>query len=87
MVNDQIVNDLYLFDKETETYTLLENGATYNFTCGAAARRFVITRRNEPVTEEQMNNEEDKPFKFIQNGILYIRHDGKVYNAMGGETR
>ena len=87
MVNDQIVNDLYLFDKETETYTLLENGATYNFTCGAAARRFVITRHNKSITEEQMNNEEDKPFKFIQNGILYIRHDGKVYNAMGGETR
>ena len=75
-------SQLYLLDKESGVYTELADGATYTFQCGAATRRFVITRKNEPMENDQ--EVEEKPYKFIHEGLLYIRKGDRLYNATGG---
>ena len=57
-------------------------GATYTFKCGAAPRKFVITKRGGS-EEENEQSEEIKPYKFIQNGILYIRIGERLYDGTG----
>ena len=77
-----VTAQLYLLDKETGSYTELIDGATYTFKCGAATRRFEIVRLNEQINDQlQMTN--DEPYKFIQDGILYIRQGNRLYNATG----
>ena len=77
-----IFNNLYLLDKATGDLTELTDGATYTFKCGAATRRFEIVRLNEQINDQlQMTN--DEPFKFIEDGILYIRQGNRLYNATG----
>jgi hypothetical protein len=73
-------SQLYLLDKETSALTPLEDGAQYSFKCGAEARRFVITKRT---TDDQSSITNDEPYKFIRNGILYIRSGERLYNGNG----
>ena len=72
----------FLLDKESGEYTELTEGATYTFKCGAAPRKFVITKRGGS-EEENEQSEEIKPYKFIQNGILYIRIGERRYDGTG----
>ncbi len=38
---------------------------------------------NNPTAVENIETENGKAVKFIENGMLYIRHNGKVYNVLG----
>ena len=83
-----LTSPLYLLDRETGVYTLLEEGASYSFKCGAAPRRFVIVRQIGG-TEEQAGTEEIEAVKFIEDGLFYIRYGNRLYNGNGRllETR
>ena len=72
----------FLLDKESGEYTELTEGATYTFKCGAEPRRFVITKRGGQM-EDNQTAEEIAPYKFIQNGILYIRLGDRLYDGTG----
>ena len=72
----------FLLDKESGEYTELTEGATYTFKCGAEPRRFVITKRSGQIEDDQ-TAEEIAPYKFIQNGILYIRLGDRLYDGTG----
>ncbi|MCQ2343215.1 MAG: hypothetical protein MJZ75_07015, partial [Paludibacteraceae bacterium] len=78
----QIDGTLYLHDLLLNTYTTIEEGATYEFTpqiCNG--NRFRIERAGEKVA-----NEDELPFKFIRNNKLVIRLHGEEYNAVGGQA-
>ena len=78
-IQSPISNDLYLLDTESGTYTELRDGMTYSFKCGAATRRFVITKQGD-----LENVQYPIPaFKYIENGILYIRAGERLYNGTG----
>ena len=74
-----VTEDLYLLDTESGTYTELRDGMTYSFKCGAATRRFVITKQGD-----LENDQYPIPaFKYIENGLLYIRAGERLYNGTG----
>ena len=83
-----LTSPLYLLDRETGVYTLLEEGASYSFKCGTAPRRFVIVRQIGG-TEEQTGTEKIEAVKFIEDGLFYIRYGNRLYNGNGRllETR
>ncbi len=43
----------------------------------------VLNAEEEPTAVESIETENGKAVKFIENGMLYIRHNGKVYNVLG----
>jgi len=77
-----VTSPLYLLDRETGVYTLLDEGASYSFKCGAAPRRFVIVRQIGG-TEEQTSTEKIEAVKFIEDGLFYIRYGNRLYNGNG----
>lgn len=74
----EIDNHLYLLDKELGEYAELTEGASYTFKCGPEPKRFVITR----LTNDERTND-PKAFKFLLNGILYIRIGERMYDGTG----
>ena len=74
-----ITNNLYLLDTESGISTELRDGMTYSFKCGAATRRFVITKQGD-----LENDQSPLPaYKYIENGLLYIRAGERLYNGTG----
>jgi hypothetical protein len=78
-----VTDNLYLLDTETGLYTELKDGVEYSFKCGAATRRFVITRRADQLIQDNQDPDRDQPIKFIDNGLFYIRIGTRLYNGTG----
>ncbi len=78
-----VTDNLYLLDTETGLYTELKDGVEYSFKCGAATRRFVITRRANQLIPDNQDPDRDQPIKFIDNGLFYIRIGTRLYNGTG----
>lgn len=80
---------IYLYDFDTQVYTLISNEATYTFTTSDKDEhaRFAITRNNAPqiaTDYEQMEaGNMQHAEKFLKNDMLFIRRGGKIYNAEG----
>ncbi len=73
-----ISNDLYLYDKESNIYTPLTDGAQYVYTASNDANRLTIVRKMQEVTDQPHNAS-----KFIRDAHMYIRIDGALYDACG----
>ena len=73
-----ISNDLYLFDKETDRYTPLTDGAQYIYTVSNNSDRLSIVRKGQTVQDQPHS-----ATKFIRDAHMYIRIDGALYDANG----
>ncbi len=63
----------------SETYTLdLSNGITTEYGL------LLIESHKIPTSLENVQNDNVQCTKVLRNGVLYILHNGKVYNAQGG---
>ena len=76
-INDQMVNTLYLYDKEVNAYTPITDGAQYTYTFTGDSDRFAIVRT--PGQEENL----PKAVKYIRDSHLYIEKAGVIYDAIG----
>lgn len=80
---------LYLYDFDTQVYTLISNDDTYTFTTSDTNEhaRFAIMRNNAPQiatsNEEMAADNMRRAEKFLENDMLFIRCGGKIYNAEG----
>lgn len=80
---------IYLYDFDTQVYTLISNEATYTFTTSDKDEhaRFAITRNNAPQIATDFEQMEagmvQHAEKFLKNDMLFIRRGGKIYNAEG----
>ena len=77
---------LYLFDQEANTYTQLTDGATYTFDAVpyATSMRFHIVAEKGSTTDLEGSGEwKVESEKFIQNGHLYLRRNGLLFDATG----
>ena len=72
-----ITNHLYLYDKQTGSYTPLTDGAQYTYTFTGSSERFMLVKRSG--SQEQIV----KASKFIRDAQLYIDMDGVLYDAFG----
>ncbi len=84
---------LYLLDTYTSIYTRVENGATYSFQTydRDAHTRFILTRSRAPQVVTGYNGEwtnggYPKAVRYIDNGRLYIRYKGTLYNMQGARV-
>ncbi|MBQ0136714.1 MAG: Ig-like domain-containing protein [Bacteroidales bacterium] len=78
--------DLYLYDQLTDTYTALQNGATYSFEAGKSEENDRFYIRRIAAKQGSQNSEEVVPSidgKYIIHGHLMIVQDGVWYNAVG----
>lgn len=78
--------DLYLYDQLTDTYTALQNGATYSFEAGKSEENDRFYIRRIAAKQGSQNSEEVVPSidgKYIIHGHLMIVNDGVWYNAVG----
>ena len=73
-----ISNDLYLYDKETDRYTPLTDGAQYIYTVSNNSDRLSIVRKSQTVQDQPHS-----ATKFIRDAHMYIRIDGALYDANG----
>lgn len=73
-----ISNDLYLYDKETDRYTPLTDGAQYIYTVSNNSDRLSIVRKGQTVQDQPHS-----ATKFIRDAHMYIRIDGALYDANG----
>lgn len=78
---------LYLYDKDTQEFTQINNETTYSFTTSDTDEhaRFLITRSNSPavVTAIEEGKDVKRAEKYIENGQLFILRGGRIYNATG----
>lgn len=81
MANGEWTNGegLYLLDTESGISTELREGMTYSFKCGAATRRFVITKQGDLENDQSPITN----YKYIENGLFYIRAGERLYNGTG----
>lgn len=77
---------LYLFDREAKTYTQLTDGASYTFDAVpyvTSARFRIVAEKGSTTDIEESQESRVKSEKFIQNGHLYLRCNGQLYDATG----
>lgn len=77
---------LYLFDQEAKTYTQLTDGASYTFDAMpyvTSARFRIVSEKGSTTDLEESQESRVKSEKFIQNGHLYLRCNGQLYDATG----
>ena len=72
-----VTDNLYLYDKQTGSYTPLTDGAQYTYTFTGSSERFMLVKRSG--SQEQIV----KASKFIRDAQLYIDMDGVLYDAFG----
>jgi len=66
----------------SEPYTLdLQKGITTRYGL------LLVDSRNTPTDVDNISTGTDETKKIMLNGILYIRHKGKLYNAQGASVR
>lgn len=77
------LSSLLLYDALTQTYTPITDGAVYHFNASADDHsRFRLVRQQQSGQDNEYP-ETDKPRKFLQDGHLFIRHGGTIYDAAG----
>lgn len=78
---------LYLYDKDTQVFTLIDNETAYSFITSDTEEhaRFVLTRSNAPAVATAIENGKSviRAEKFIEDGQLFILRGDKIYNATG----
>ena len=85
---------IYLIDYETGAITdLLDNTYTFDTSVKKSESRFainVVLRSDAPGTATGIDNmrwSSDQPQKFIYNGMMYILHNGTIYDANGQQVK
>ena len=85
---------IYLMDYETGAITdLLDNTYTFDTSVKKSESRFainVVLRSDAPGTATGIDNmrwSSDQPQKFIYNGMMYILHNGTIYDANGQQVK
>ena len=73
-----ITTDLYLYDRETDLYTPLIDGAQYTYTFTGNGERLSIVGKSAIEPENRC-----AAIKFMRGGHLYIRVDEELYDASG----
>ena len=83
---------LYVYDRETQIFTRINNEASYEFLTNDTDEhaRFVITRSNAPMIETGVGDVKDdvnRAEKFFENNMLFIRRGDKVYHVDGSVVK
>lgn len=80
----------YLYDAVTDTYTEIADGTYYDFSVATATGDVMVSDRFMIVADSHLNptgiegvGEQSVFVKYIENGNLYIKSNGRVINAHG----